>query len=60
MLLLYIAAASKDNERIIERIKSLDELDQRDIMFYIQRTMTAISTSSIADGSMTSGAPQIE
>ena len=48
-------AVSKENGQVIEKIKSLEDSDQRDIMFYIQNTLAAMSTSAIANGDMTSG-----
>ena len=46
---------SKNNEQVVERIKSLENSDQREIMFFIQNTIASINTNAVADGSMTSG-----
>lgn len=54
-MLLCITAYSKDNGQVIEKIKSLDDSDQRDIMFYIQKTLASINSNAIASGEMTSG-----
>lgn len=54
-MLLCIMAYSKDNALIIEKIKHLDNSDQRDIMFYIQNTLANIKTNAVENGDMTSG-----
>ena len=55
VLFLCTVSYSKNNEQVVERIKSLKNSDQREIMFFIQNTITSINTNAIADGSMTSG-----
>ena len=46
---------SKNNEQVVEKIKLLENSDQREIMFFIQNTIANINTNAVADGSMTSG-----
>ena len=55
VLLLCMMAVSKENGQVIEKIKSLEDSDQRDIMFYIQNTLAAMNTGAIANGGMKSG-----
>ena len=55
VLFLCTVSYSKNNEQIVERIKLLENSDQRQIMFFIQNTIANINTNAIADGSMTSG-----
>ena len=55
VLFLCTVSYSKNNEQVVERIKSLTNSDQREIMFYIQNTIASINTNAIADGTMTSG-----
>ncbi len=55
VLFLCTVSYSRNNEQVVERIKLLENSDQREIMFFIQNTIASINTNAIADGSMTSG-----
>ena len=55
VLFLCTVSYSKNNEQVVEKIKSLENSDQREIMFFIQNTIANINTNAVADGSMTSG-----
>jgi hypothetical protein len=55
VLFLCTVSYNRNNEQVVERIKSLENSDQREIMFFIQNTIASINTNAIADGSMTSG-----
>ena len=55
MLLLALAVQSKNNDRIISAITSLDYGAQRDIMFFIESTLAKVKSHAIVAGTFTSG-----
>ncbi len=55
VLLLCVAVQSKENERIIGDIMSMEIETQRDIMFYIESTLAQVKSHAIVAGTFVSG-----
>jgi len=55
VLLLCVAVQSKENEKIVGAIMSMDVDTQRDIMFYIESTLAQVKSHALVAGTFTSG-----
>ena len=55
VLLLCVAVQSKENEKIVGAIMSMDMDTQRDIMFYIESTLAQVKSHALVAGTFTSG-----